>query len=106
MKFVGVDHLQKLDTKKMVKKAADRGLIKFSFLEIGRTNRSLFRTQFQMESNQYEMKLHFQTSSFSLNISQLCRQHVYSQCFYDPLNFVSKNISKMLSQSLFKLAHN
>ena len=84
MKFVGVDHLQKLDTKKMVKKAADRGLIKFSFLEIGRTNRSLFRTQFQMESNQYEMKLHFQTSSFSLNISQLCRQHVYSQCFYDP----------------------
>ena len=82
----------------MVKKAADRGLIKFSFLEIGRTN--------QMESNQYEMKLHFQTSSFSLNISQLCRQHVYSQCFYDPLNFVSKNISKMLSQSLFKFAHN
>ena len=58
----------------MVKKAADRGLIKsVSFLEIGRTNRSLFRTQFQMESNQYEMELHFQTSSFSLNISQLCR---------------------------------
>ena len=25
---------------------------------------------------------------------------------FDPLNFVSKNISKMLSQSLFKLTHN
>ena len=69
---------------KMVKKAADRGLIKFSFLEISRTNRFLFRTKFQMESNQNEMKLHFQTSSCSLNISQLCRLHVYSLCFYDP----------------------
>ena len=32
-----------------------------------------FRTHFQMESNYFEMKLHFQTSSFSLDISQLCR---------------------------------
>ena len=34
---------------------------------------SFFRTHFQMESDHFEMKLHFQTSSFSLDISQLCR---------------------------------
>ena len=28
-----------------------------------------FRTKFQMESNHYEMKLHFQTASFYLGIS-------------------------------------
>ena len=30
---------------------------------------AFFRTKFQIESNHYEMKLHFQTSSFSLDIS-------------------------------------
>ena len=28
-----------------------------------------FRTKFQMESNHYEMKLHFKNSSLSLDIS-------------------------------------
>ena len=66
----------------MVKKAAaERMLIKFSFLAIGRGNPRLF----SMESNRSKMKLHFQSSSFSLDISELCRWHVYS-LFLRPLN--------------------
>ena len=42
----------------MVKKAAERRLIKFPFLAIGQSNHPLFSLQkFQMESNHYEMKL-------------------------------------------------
>ena len=34
-----------------------------------------------MESNHYKIKLHFQTSSFSLDISQLCQKH-FSSLFF------------------------
>ena len=49
------------------------------------------RTQFQMELNHYEIKLHFQSSSFCLDISQLSRWHVYS-LFLTPLKL--QNIPK------------
>ena len=54
-----------------------------------------FLTQFQMESNHYEMKLLIQTSSFPLHndISQLCRQHGYSP-FLWPLKLRSKIFPK------------
>ena len=54
----------------MVKKAAERRLIKFLFLAIDKSNPLFFGAKFQMESNHYEMKVHFQTSFiFSLDIS-------------------------------------
>ena len=75
---------------RMVKKAAERTLIKFFFLAFCQSNASFFfRTQFQMESNHYEMKLHFQISSFSLNVSQLCWQNVFSP-FLWPLKLCFK----------------
>ena len=82
----------KLHTR-MVKKAAERTLIKFFFLALCQSNASFFfRTQFQMESNHYEMKLHFQISSFSVNVSQLCWQNVFSP-FLWPLKTLFQNIS-------------
>ena len=52
----------------MVKKATERKPIKFLFLAIGQSSLSLFSYNFQMESNHYEMKQHFQTLSFSLDV--------------------------------------
>ena len=40
-----------------------------SFLQSAEAIPLFFRTKIQIESNHYEMKLHFQTSSFSLDIT-------------------------------------
>ena len=49
----------------MVSKAAERKLIKFFFLAIGQSKFPFFfRTQFQLKSVHYEMKLHFPSSYF------------------------------------------
>ena len=55
MKFVGLDQI----TTKMVKKAAERTLIKFFLLAIGQSNAPLFSSQFQIESNHYDTKTAF-----------------------------------------------
>ena len=48
-----------------------------------------------MESNHYEMKLFFQTASFSLDITHYVDSMVI-HCFCDPLNFVSKYFQNAL----------
>ena len=52
-------------------------------------------SQFQMESNHYEMKLFFQTALFSLDITHYVDSMVI-HCFYDPLNFVPKYFQNAL----------
>ena len=46
------------------------GLSNSSFSQSAKAIPLLFRTKYQMESNHYEMKPHFQTSSFSLDVRE------------------------------------
>ena len=66
MKFVGVDQITYKNGKESTLTLANQIL---SYSRSAEAIPLFFRTQFQMESNQYELKLHFQTSSFSLDIS-------------------------------------
>ena len=52
----------------MIKKVAERTLINSPFSQSAKAI-PFFRTQFQVELNYYEMKLHIQTSSFSFDNS-------------------------------------
>ena len=54
-----------------------------------------FLSQFQMESNHYEMKLFFQTASFSLDITHYVDSMVIHS-FCDPLNFFPKYFQNAL----------
>ena len=60
-----------------------------------------FLSQFQMESNHYEMKLFFQTASFSLDITHYVDSMVIHS-FCDPLNFVPK----YFQNALIEIVHN
>ena len=86
----------------MVIKANECGtLIKFFFLKIGQSDPSFFPSQFQMESNHYEMNLFFRTASFSLDVTHYVDSMV-THCFCDPLNFVPK----YFQNALIEIVHN
>jgi len=80
----------------MVTNATECGtLIKFFYLKIGQSNTSFFFHSFKWNRDHYEMKLFFQTASFSLDITHYVDSMVI-HCFCDPLNFVPKYFQNAL----------
>ena len=69
VKFVGVDQITYKNDTESSHKQANRILLSHNW---PKQSPYFFCTHFQMESNYFEMRLHFQTSTFSLDISQLC----------------------------------
>ena len=81
VKFVGVDQITYKNGKESSRTQANRIPLYRNRLK---QSRSFFRTKFQMKSNHYEIKLHFQTLSFSQILANYV-DSMFIHCFPNPL---------------------